>query len=298
MPEGGKRYCSPQRHVRSEDTCLTMAELRTIAQDYNESAKDARKRIRLTTSKGELYSMIRNRLREYCEGGDEPCWVDQPFVKAEHKRAIEDSFRPKKPKAWYKNRRTWLNTFDILHVMKQYEKLFRNFAFLGVYPIDFQEYYSNGDCIGGLLCSFSVKDMLARKKTHFAMVLNLDNHRQPGSHWVAVYCNLDPKKNNFGMYYYDSVATPPGQEVIGFSQDVARQVKEHYGPKVASRFDTRFNTTQKQFKNTECGIFSMVFITQMLKYIDYDFICKHMRKDDDMNEIRDVLYRPNYTGAK
>lgn len=292
------RYCSPSRHVKYQehDTCLSITELRAIAEDYNSSVKDSKKHIRLTGTKAHLYSMIRSRLKDYCN--EESCWIEQPFINADTKRSIEGSFRPKKPGVWYKNRRTWLNTFDILHVMKQYERLYRGFAFLGVYPIDFRDYYAGGDCIGGQLCSFSLKEFIAQKKQQFAMVLNLDNHKQPGSHWVAVYCNLDPKKNNFGIYYYDSVATPPGEEVLEFADLVAGQVKELFPAKVAARFESRYNTVQKQYKNTECGIFSMVFLTQMLKYIDYDFVCRHMRKDDDMNDIRDILYRPNYSRAR
>lgn len=282
------KYCAPSKFGRG-NTCLSRNELQVIAADYNDTYNE--NQINLNLPKSKLYNTIRERLTSHCN--DESCIIEQDFVRDEHRRSLEQSFRPKKPKAWYKNRRTWLNTFDILHVMKQYEHLHKSFAFLGVFPMDFQEQYSTGQCIGMSLCNFNIKEFITKKKDHFAFVLNLDYHNESGSHWVAVYCNLNPKKNNFGIYYYDSVANVPTKEVKAFSAKIADQVRQHFGDDIGKNFKTQYNVQQKQFKNTECGVFSMVFITQMLKYIDFNFVCQHMRKDDEMNEIRDVLYRPN-----
>lgn len=285
------QYCAPKKFGKG-DTCLTRKELLLIAHDYNNSISNPKKKIGLSLSKKRLYNVIRERLSDTCD--DEYCFIEQGFVADEHKRELESSFRPKKPREWYKNKRTWLNTFDILHVMKQYEALHKNFTFYGVFPMDFQKNYpSSTQCIGSSLCTFHISDLFKRKKEQFAFVLNLDHHNQSGSHWVSVYGNLNPNKNNFGIYYYDSVSNEPTKEVRQFFTQVATQVKEYFQENISKKFTIKFNTVQKQFKNTECGVFSMVFITQMLKYIDFDYICKFMKKDDQMNDIRDVLYRPN-----
>ena len=290
-------YCSPARTAKiatvSPDlrTCLTYKELRMIAEDYNNTTRDPSRRIKITRNKSKLHEDIRTALQSYCD--EEHCWIEQDFLSGNKRRVLDDSFRPKTPKAWYKNRRTWLNTFDILNVMKQYESLYKDFWFLGVFPIDFTSFYPSGSCIGEAACSLQIADILAtRKKRRFAMVLNLDDHSQSGSHWVAVYCGLDPKKPNFGIYYYDSVAHPPPKEVRAFFTKIQDQIKAHYDAPTAARFQVKHNTVQKQFKNTECGMFSIVCITQLLKNIDFQFVCEHMRKDDGINEIRDIVYRP------
>lgn len=292
-----QQHCSPVAYSKLHDnsTCLSMKDLKLIAEDfnnYNKTNNNPQNIIKIHKTKSKLYTSIREALKKYCLD-KEHCWIDLEFISHQHKSILDKKFRPKKPKSWYKNNRTWLNTFDILHVMKQYEYLYRNFTFLGVFPIDFQDYFPGSNtCIGNNMCGFHIQNILPRKK-RFAMVLNLDRHNQSGSHWVAVYCNLNSRQNNFGIYYYDSVANHPGREVRIFMDKIKEQVSELYPHNVASRFEVKFNQIQKQYKNTECGMFSMIFITQMLKNHKFYYICSHMRKDDSVNEIRDILYRPS-----
>lgn len=284
-------HCSPSKAVKSNNTCMTYKELKMIADDYNQTISDTQKKIKICRSKEKLHENIRQALQSHCN--EESCWIEQDFLSGHKKRILEESFRPKTPRAWYKNKRTWLNTYDILNVMRQYENLYKDFYFLGVFPIDFTSFYpSSGTCIGDAACTIEITQLLEKKKKRFGIVLNLDNHTQSGSHWVSVYCGFDPKKPNFGIYYYDSVAYPPSKEIKDFFTKIKEQVSRHYGDNAAAAFEVRYNTVQKQFKNTECGVFSIVFQTQMLKDIEFDTICKQMRKDDRINEIRDIIYRP------
>lgn len=288
-------HCSPVKTVALAKspfkTCFNLKELKLVAEDYNRSVTDPSKRIRIQgKTKEQLHLEIRKRLESYCD--KEQCWIEQDFLSGSKKRILDSAFRPKTPKEWYKNRRTWLNTYDILYVMKQYEHLYKDFMFLGVFPIDFSSHYSSGACIGDSACTLDISNVLRSGKTRFAMVLNLDKHTQSGSHWVAVYCGLDPKKVNFGIYYYDSVAQGPPKEVQEFIKKIQGQVNNHFAKDTASKFNVQHNKTQKQFKNTECGMFSIVFLTQMLKHIPFDTICSKMRKDDGINSLRDMIYRP------
>lgn len=260
-----------------------------IARNLNETRPKGKK-INVRLKKEDLKRAIQQALDAPCK--EEHCWVDAPVLRPDVRREVEDAFRPLKPQQWYKNRRTWLNTYDILYVLQQYEELHKDFAFLGVHPIDFQSRFDSGRCVGDDLCSFHIKDLLQKKKKRFGMVLNLDRHNQPGSHWVAVYGSLTPSKPNFGIYYYDSVSNPPSTEVLAFMQQVRSQVREHFPGSVANKFEAKYNTVQKQFKNTECGMFSIVFLTQCLKGKEFAYICDHMHTDDQINMIRDVIYRP------
>lgn len=301
------RYCSPERHSigLQDKTCMTVNELQSIAKDYNNNfvekygqiatnaTRKTPKRIPISNNKRDMLASISKELGGSCGQADH-CWVQQDFVSPQVRdRILDKAFRPLKPKEWYLNRNTWLNTYDILKVMKQYERLYTDFFFLGVFPIDFGSKTESGQCIAYGMCEFDIRKLLQKGKIRFGMVLNLDRHDQSGSHWVSVYCNLNNKKTNFGIYYYDSVAHQPPKEVGAFMKEINRQVYEVFSKRVADRFAMRYNRIQKQFDNYDCGVFSEVFLTQILKNIKFDDICKKMKTDKEINRLRDVLYTPS-----
>ena len=286
------KYCSPSRHELGlrDGTCFTKNELTQLAQDINVKVpKSATKKTILKT--------VAQSMEPKCGvENEETCWVDN----STKKHALSKAHRPRKPIEWFTNPRTWLNTFDILYVMTQYEDRYKTFKFLGVHPIDF-EVQENGRCVGDDLCELHIKKLLEQKKKSFGMVLNLDTHTGSGFHWVALFCNFDPSstasKTNFGIYYYDSVGVAMDSHnnrhfTKKFCQRIKNQISELYGEAVSQKFVIKQNKVRKQYKNTECGIFSMVFITQMLKNIPFEEICSRMPKDDDVQKLRDLLYSP------
>jgi len=88
-----------------------------------------------------------------------------------------------------------------------------------------------------------------------AAVINLDTHNQSGSHWVAFYANLRTKYHN--------------------SKD----------------YDVRYNKIQHQFKNSECGVYSMNFIIRLLGGETFDEITNNITNDDKMNSCRNIYFR-------
>lgn len=274
------KHCSPSHYkfVKHTGSCFSKDDINHIADEIN---KTEQKDIITNTNSVE---QIEKYFYSKCKK-NEYCWLDQ--LSYETRKKLEHAFRPLKPRRWNKNPRTWLNTDDIHYVMVQYEHLHKDFKFLGVHPIDFAERH-NGYCISSNnLCDFHIDGY---KQTRFAMVLNLDRHNEPGSHWVALYFNVNPNKTNYGIYYYDSTASPPDKEVTQFMEKVRQQVSLKHHKK---QFKTEFNIIQRQFKNTECGMFCLVFLTQCVKNIKFAEICRRMKSDDEINKIRDILYRPN-----
>lgn len=284
-------YCSPYNQVKygeKDGTCYSLKNLQTIAREYNRLSPDHQ--IPLNQNKNQLHADLEKAFKDVCN--NELCWT-QSLKSQELNYHLKNAFRPPKPLEWYNNKRTWLNTYDIVFVMEQYEKLYKDFRFLGVYPIDFADSNASGQCIGDILCTFNINNLLQKRKRRFGMVLNLDRHNEPGSHWVSLYCNLNPKRKNFGIYYYDSVANPATEEVTDFMNKVETQVHARYKENVAKSFVVECNKIQKQFKNSECGIFSIIFLTQCLKDVPFDYICEHMRTDDEINRLRNVIYSPS-----
>lgn len=287
-------FCSPARFDQSkkENTCMSVDELKSLARDFN-ITHGTKGKIKVTNNKRKLIKQFKEKLGKTC-GEAEHCWVQQDFVSTDTKKNIlSKAFRPLKPREWYNNRQTWLNTYDILKVMKQYEEKYKDLWFLGVFPIDFASKDKYGLCVASEMCDFDIAKIIPKGKTRLAMILNLDRHDQSGSHWVALYCGLDPKKPNFGIYYYDSVAYPPPKEVAVFMKTVEKQVGKVYGKDVLDKFALRYNKVQKQFDNYDCGVFAEVFITQILKRLSFDEICRRMKTDKQINQLRDILYTPS-----
>jgi len=282
-----KLHCSPYNQIKygeKQGTCFSQKDLIAIAKEYNKLS-NINDKINIHQPKQKLHDDLEKAFQKVCT--NELCWANNDIIKnPQLKNKLKSSFRPLKPREWYSDRKTWLNTYDILFVLEQYETLYKDFKVMGVFPIDFAYTDEYGSCIGDDLCNFDIKTLLASKKKQFCIVLNLDYHNEPGSHWVSVFCNLNPKKENYGIYYYDSVANSPPKEAVEFMNLIKGQVND-------PKFEVKHNKIQKQFANSECGIFSIIFLTQMLKQVPFDFICKHMRTDSEINKLRDVIYHPS-----
>jgi hypothetical protein len=282
-------HCSPAHSKYSKDnTCYSDNDLIDIVTSYNKV--NPNKINHSDKQKKYIHLELKTKLKHKC-GDKESCWLEQDFIDYNLKKELEDAFRPKKPLEWYTNNKTWLNTYDILFVMEQYEKKYTDFVFLGVHPIDFEQKNSSGHCIGDIMCTFNIKQLFDKKKDQFGIVVNTDPHNKGGQHWFAIYCNLNPNKKNFGIFYYDSVASSIEPEMNVFMNHIKEQVKQHFPLIISKKFRLDYNKFRKQYKNTECGVFSIVFLTQCLKNIEFKYICKRMKTDDDINKLRDILYR-------
>ena len=52
-----------------------------------------------------------------------------------------------------------------------------------------------------------------------------------------------------------------------------------------------YNKIRHQFKNSECGVYSVNFILRLLKGELFDNICSNITTDDQVNECRKVYFR-------
>jgi hypothetical protein len=215
-------YCAPdqeaQESFRQHKTCFALNSLRKLARAWNERIQTKPTLGKpidkiLTKSKGVLWQELKARLNGVCGGVSsvamEGCWIDQLRI-PETDEAYQD-LRSPKPVEWYQNPRTWLSNFDIEDVMVQYENEPQNhYHFLGVYPMDFADLYAE---LNELQWSHLTKRGTCK---YLGMITNLDNHKQPGSHWCSFFAVLDPSLPSFGAYYYDSVSEPPTFEIKEF----------------------------------------------------------------------------------
>lgn len=281
-------YCSPS-HKEIYDktrTCYTKKQLELIAKKYNKSV--TQNKIKVNTLKKELLEQLHTILQTH-----ESNWPQLSFMKNVKEDTMDDlieSFKPEKPKEWKVNEKQWLNTYDIMEVMEQYEDKYRSFQFLGVFPIDFEHKINGNHCVSPVMCKFDLMRMLKNKITQCGAILNLDYHYQSGSHWVCMYIGLVPHNPNFGCYYIDSGASKAPNEVKEFFKRIKQQINAEYSKEVADKFKFRENKKQFQFKNTECGMFSMYFMIQFLKQIPFKTIINSKINDEDAFQLRDDYY--------
>jgi hypothetical protein len=290
--------CSPAAHgnFKKYGTCYSPMDVTILARMYNDQAnqQDRIPKSHFRNTK-KLYNALRSKIHT-CEDQHETCLLHQGFVSKNHElfNSLMQKFRPKMPASWKKNDREWLNTYNIYHVMKQYEEVNKDFEFLGVYPVDFATKTREGSCVIRKMCTFTLGDFINSGKRKFGMVINLDRHDQSGSHWVALYASFTNK--NFCMVYYDSAGREPPESVKDFMRDVKKQVDELLYHDFGREFKTYFNEVPYQKKNTECGMFSMVFLITCLENSNKcihnvkKLLNKHKLFDDKVHKFRRYLY--------
>ena len=275
-------FCAPHRTdlQRATGSCLTHEELKVVAKTFNSQNPDRAIPSKALATKRRLFAELSDRFKAECVVNGEPCWVQQLNLKS----LQGDSFRPQRPSSWMNNRREWLNTYDILLVMRQYEKMNKSFRFVGVFPRDFAALHDGINCVSPEMCARDI----ARGRNELAFVFNHDTHEQGGSHWVALYATLDPKSSRRGVFYYDSMGRPPKPEVQQFMD----RLKDRYAIGEIS-----YNKKRQQFKGTECGMFAMSFLISTLEAppsLSYKQVVDTIGNDDNVNLLRDALYTPDF----
>ncbi len=271
--------CSPSNQD-NKTTCFEFDELVKIATDWNKKNSDDKIKIPKNKNRRQLWKEIDKRLKNKCS--TEWCWIEQEFVNKLDRKELSGIFRPKMPKSWKKNKYEWLNTNDIESVMEQYEEKYPNFRFVGPVPIDFDYEYSSGKCIVDELCKLSIKRLMEEGIDKLGIIYNLDPHDQPGSHWVAMYLDLVKK----AVYYFDSYGTAPPQEV----QKLVERIQEQ-GKELNMDIKYEYNQTRHQYQNSECGVYSMYFIIQLLEgKKTFNKINSKRIKDEFVNSKRKTYF--------
>lgn len=253
-------------------TCFTYQQLKSIAKRFNQTSDE---KIQISRNKHTLWKRIHEKMKYRCN--DELCWTNND--------KMLQRFRPKRPIEWHSNPREWLSNFDIQKVMVQYEKKYKTFKFLGVFPDDYDHKIFMNTCVAEELCKLDIAALLKDKKYKLGVVFNTDPHYLGGSHWVAIYVNINESSNKYGFYYYDSNAQQPSKYIRKLFNQIESQLKTR--AKTKNMFTLNINENKHQFKNTECGMFSMNFIINMMKSANtFEIVCNRKTSDDDVFKLR------------
>jgi hypothetical protein len=278
------RKCAPGILFES-GSCIKLHILIEMATAYNNSVPEGKIKLysdieTLNPKKYKKYLLkeIKNKTGDKCTS--QFCWTQQKFidqmnisVQLELKKF---TFRPNGPQGKFE----WLNTFNIDDSMSQTEAIHKDFKYLGTVPMDFNDFTRYG------IKDINYSKLVDEGKTKIGVVFNLDDHDQPGSHWVSMYSDLIKG----GVYYFDSYGLRPEKRVRNLMRKISGFCKNDL--KIKNVVATH-NKIRHQYKNSECGVYSMNFIKRMLRGDDFQQICKSKTSDEKINKCRNVYFRNN-----
>ena len=276
-----KLNCSPDnKNVTQNYTCYTDEDLHKLREMWN--ARHPDRPIKTTISK-DIWQQLKTYYANICN--KESCWVRQMTKNTKMEEELLDAFSPQSPKQWKKNPNEWLSSIDILEVMNQYEKKYKCFEFLGPSPIDYDTHQLYGECVWEELCHFKLVDQIKNGKTKIGIIFNLDPHYKGGSHWVSIFINI--KKST--IFFFDSAGETIPKQIKKFVDTVIQQGLDLENP-IKFKYDEN-HPVEHQYKNTECGIYSLFFIIHMLEdKITGHYLKSHILKDEYMQKFRKIYY--------
>uniref|UniRef100_A0A6C0IFK3 Ubiquitin-like protease family profile domain-containing protein n=1 Tax=viral metagenome TaxID=1070528 RepID=A0A6C0IFK3_9ZZZZ len=274
-----KVRCSPKdKNEMNEFTCYTDKNLYKLRDLWNARHPDVQI---MTNDPKEIHADLTKYMSNVCS--KESCWLKQNFMDNKTISELTDSFAPVSPKEWKKNPNEWLSSIDIMKVMKQYEKAYKCFDFIGPTPIDFDTKMLYGECVWDELCNFSLSEQIKKGKTKIGIIFNTDPHDKPGQHWISMFINIKKKK----IFFFDSVGDKAPKEIMVLVNRIIKQGKKI---NMNMKFDQN-HPVEHQYGDTECGVYSLFFISHMLedKFTEH-YMKTHILKDDYMQKFRKVYF--------
>jgi hypothetical protein len=271
--------CSPENKDNNY-TCYSNDDLFKLKQFWNKRYPDSKIK---TNSPNEIWIHLKNIYTNSCN--KESCWINKLITNNKLKNELLDSFAPEAPEEWKKNPNEWLSSIDILKVMKQYEKKYKCFEFMGPSPIDYDYHKLYGECVWEELCHFSLDEQIKKGKTKIGIIFNTDPHFKGGKHWISLFINIKKKQ----IFFFDSAGDPIPNQIKKFVDMVIEQ-GHHIEPRINFIFDQNY-PVEHQYGNTECGVYSLFFIVHMLEdKITGHYLKTHILKDEYIEKFRKVYF--------
>lgn len=274
--------CSPKDKKELNDfSCYKNGDLHKLRNLWNSRHPD---HLIQTNTPSEIHHKLSLFMKDSCN--KESCWLKQNFVQGSGlKKEMVDSFAPVSPKEWKKNPNEWLSSIDINKVMKQYEKAYKCFDFIGPSPIDFDTRKMYGECVWEELCHFNLKKEIDQGKYKIGIVFNTDPHYKSGSHWISLFINVKKAQ----IIFFDSAGNKAPPEILVLVNRIIKQGKELKKP-IHFKFDEN-HPVEHQYGNTECGVYSLFFIIHMLvDKLSAQYLKTHRISDKAVEKYRKVFF--------
>lgn len=248
-------------------TCFSMKSLRSISDKIDKNtffSGSINSKKYKSKDKKKLANAISKKLS--CSSSLDMCILKNKNFTDE----VRNAFKPPKPTG---GKYAWLSTVDIRNVMNQYMKKYPEFIFFGPVPLDFDNIYME-------LAKINMKS-LSKKKKKIGIIINTDTSDGPGEHWISLFCDLQNKT----ICFFDSVGTNPPKQVMLLIRRMIKQAKS-----MGIKLKLITNTHQRQFSNTECGVFSCYFLISRLMGQNCGYIFKDKKVTDKLMKQKRCEY--------
>jgi hypothetical protein len=282
--------CAPGQYDAENNTCFTVVQLIAMCNAYNvyltktlldpnpnklshiQNADPIRMEMDSEPSKNYLLTELKKRFESVC-ANNEICITKQNFmneiVKEMHEDILNNTFRPDGPSVATE----WLATNHINDIVKQYEKVYKDFIFLEAVPLD---------CDKLAFCTFYQIDFDKYCNKRLGAVFNHDKYGDPGSHWVALFINVNASE----IYYCDSMGNKPRSNV----KNIINKFMS-YCEKKNRKATYKYNTNSYQLDSSECGIYSCNFIIRLLAGEPFDDVVRYPLTFKEINSCRNVYFK-------
>lgn len=253
--------CSP--HRKHNVSCFLDSELKIIAHCYNQLYSN------VIDLRQPIYPQLQKLLFHEC-GNNTQCWIEHKDIETLLTQHLNytlknAAFKPH----FHHSRYQWLSTTDINILMEQYTNFDPSFIYLGTYPSNIYQ-----------LMPFTKLLNTTKHYKKIGLILNLDTHKQQGSHWVAIYVDNIQKTIEF----FDSIGNPPKKHIIRILKIIQQHpfFTSHKYKNISLPFQTQ---------DGECGIYAVYYILQRILNTSSQQIQTLWIRDHEMNQYRNLLYQ-------
>lgn len=237
-----------------------------------------------------LLRELEARLGRECGAGEgaQRCWPRLAGLPPGESEELELAFVPVAPPEWKSDPDTWLSNEDIDAAIMSMTRDRDDFRYLRALSVDFDERLPGGRGCVTPVCDMRLDDISrGGRVARAAIVINLDDHRGPGTHWVALFKVL-PGAPRPGFYYYDSTGKRPPARVDRFVERLGAEVAAREGGEPP---EYMYNDLVHQRGNTECGVFCINFVREMLRPgATFERTCARMGQDAEMFKLRERFF--------
>lgn len=198
---------------------------------------------------------------------------------------VKNIFKPKGPA----NSTALLDNFNIDETLSQWSKHSKELFGKKYYHIPFQ--MIDFDKTGTELSRFSIMELLESEYDCFGVVLNTDISSGRGKHWFCLYGDLNhngTKEDPYTLEYFNSSGNPPMIQVDIFLKRTVYDLLKETG-----QYCEIIRSAHKrlQYSQTECGVWSLMYIKSRLDGHPYDYFYKRKTSDAEITEMRKRIFR-------
>jgi hypothetical protein len=144
---------------------------------------------------------------------------------------------------------------------------------------------------GTELATLDIKSLMDQKYDCFGVVLNTDVSTGPGKHWFCIFGDLQhkgSKEDPIRIEFFNSSGNPPTSEVNVWLEKTEHDLLRDHGihTEIVRSAPRRLQNSQ-----TECGVWSLLYIKSRLEGHPPNWFYKVKATDKDMIEYRKFLFR-------